>query len=34
LKSRPGEKKATQELLEDRAADLRQEEAHFEKHGF
>ncbi len=33
LKTRPGEKSATQELLEDRAEDLRMEEAKFARLG-
>ena len=33
IKLKPGEKPATQELLEDRAEDLKREEAKFENHG-
>jgi len=34
LKLRPGEKPATQQLLEDRVADLRREEKKIARHGF
>lgn len=34
LKLRPGEKPATQQLLEDRAEDLRREEKKIARHGF
>jgi AbrB family looped-hinge helix DNA binding protein len=34
FKLKPGEKPATQELLEDRAADKRREEAKIARHGF
>ena len=33
LKLKPGEKPATQELLEDRAEDIRREESKFENRG-
>ena len=34
LKRKPGEKPATQELLEDRAEELRREEEKIARHGF